>query len=366
MDYAILFSVVIVIVIVVALLIVLRESGSPSKIIPAIISVVVVVLLVSVVVPFTDNAVNIPSTMKYDDYYDAGGASSASGSIELWEDGNGKKWIHACDVGAGSYIINGTTYEVTVDKAPLAVVLSLGQSNGAYRLKTAEPGAADPIAPLGTCYYFGDNQRPVNYGRYNENYDYDMYSMTTKYGAAKIGDFDEPFAAEYYKLSGVKTYVINACVEGTSIASWVAGEYCYEYAQTIFSLGLTAIDLEHFEPVSYVMLWDQGEGDGNTAIATYKTELYSIYEDLKDGDFNSAVQIDTMLIVKTRSIYTNSSTAQIELASETPGIYIATTIMDTFTVSNGMMNADNVHYSQLGDNVLGVAVADFYYKELII
>lgn len=365
MEYTILFGAIFAIILIAALFIVLRATSSPSKAIPAIISVVVVIALVAVVVPLTNNDVAIPSTLQYDDYYDADGISSASGSLELWTDGNGKTWLHACDVGEGSYTKKGTTHDVTVDKAALSVVLSLGQSNGAYRLKTADPGTASPVAAFGTCYYFGDNQRPINYGRYIEGIDYAMYSMTTKYDAAKIGDFDEPFAAQLYKLSGVKTYVINACVEGTSIASWVSGEYCYEYAQMIFSKGLAAIDTDHFTPTTYVTLWNQGEGDGNTAISTYKSELLSIFDDLKDGSFNANIQIDTMLIVKTRSVYTNSSKAQEELASETSGIYIATTLADTFTVSNGKMNADNVHYSQLGDNALGVAVAEFYYTQVI-
>lgn len=363
MDYTIYFAALITVLI--AGIVVMFLRGASSKtVLPAIITAFVAIALVAVVVPMTTEGENIPDVIQYDDYYDGREISSASGSLEIWTDGNGVNWLHAKDTGPGEYVKKGVTHAITVDKAPLHVVLSLGQSNGAYRLATADPGTADPVAPFGSCYYFGDSQRPTNYGRYMEDGVYGMHSMTTKYGTAKIGDFDEPFAAELYKLSGVKTYVINACVEGTSIASWVPGEYCYTYAQTILDKGLNAIDLDHYTPVSYVSLWNQGEGDRNAAVDTYKSELLSIFDNLKNGTF-STTEIDTMLIVKTRSIYTNSSIAQTELAAEVPGIYLATTLADTFTVSNGKMNADNVHYSQLGDNALGVAVATFYIEKVI-
>lgn len=64
-------------------------------------------------------------------------------------------------------------------------------------------------------------------------------------------------------------------------------------------------------------------------------------------------------MVKTRDVNGgNSCAAQIEIARTNPNVIMASTLPDTFTVANGLMNSDNLHYTQKGRILIGEDIAN--------
>ena len=54
----------------------------------------------------------------------------------------------------------------------------------------------------------------------------------------------------------------------------------------------------------------------------------------------------------------NAAIAQRELCEEISTIHLGTDIASSFTVADGMMGSDDLHYSQKGNNAIGAALGD--------
>lgn len=299
----------------------------------------------------TNSAKSLPDTIYFDDYIEVDDRPQVSGVFE-YVMYNGQGYVHATDVGTGK--IGYKTY--TVQPAPLDVYLFLGQSNAANWAGVV-PSAADPIAHLGAAYYFGTIWHQSNKNLNVSISDYDMRSMVTTSGNPRIGGTDEPFGAEYYKLTGHKIYVVNGAIGGTSVTTWVPEGSSYEYAQDLFEAAWAEIDLTHFIPEIKSYIWIQGESDATMSVSTYQGYFMSMHETLIDGTFTDKGSFEYCLISLTQAA--NPSTAQEELAEENETILIASKLAQTFTVENGYLIADGLHYSQSGRNLLGVAIAEY-------
>ena len=60
--------------------------------------------------------------------------------------------------------------------------------------------------------------------------------------------------------------------------------------------------------------------------------------------------------------WVDSHEALLNLAASDPDVMIATALASTFTVSNGLLQSDETHYTQAGQNLLGAAVAKYVYN----
>lgn len=349
------------------LLYILRSKENKVSVIAF--SIVGLLLVTGILIPFISLADNNDDEVipfwQYDDYKIIDDIDYVSGSLEI-VDG----YVHAKNVGRGTIVYNdGTVENVYVNRAILDVYLILGQSNGAYYNESRyNPELASPIPPRGTAYYYGSPELPV----YSENEDldgYDMYSMTNDDGTAHIGNIECPFAGQYYDNTGHKVYVINGAWSGASILHFVPPDgKVYQASQTIFKSAIECIDTNLYDFDVKSVIWVQGESDSYISIETYKIRFKSVYDALVEHNSPfkfSNYKFENILIVKTRAVNgINSSIAQEELSNELPDVYIATSITDSFTIENGLMNSDNLHYSQLGDNLIGIDVANFIFYEV--
>ena len=347
---------VIIPIVIVALILAIikgRDSGPKPIALAAIVVVLISCLMVPIINSFGDSSAThpLPDTIYYDDYIEVDGEPNTSGVFEYVKY-NGVGYVHATDVGAGK--IGNKTY--TVQAAPLDVYLFLGQSNAANWAGVV-PLEASPVAKLGTAYYFGTSWHQSNKNLGVEISDYSMRSMVSTSGVAKIGGIDEPFGAEYYKLSNHKIYVVNGAIGGTSITTWVPGGTSYEYAQDLFEAAWAQIDLTHFVPTIKSYIWIQGESDISTSVANYKEKFMSMHDTLIDGTFTDIGAFDSALISLTQA--PNPSTAQRELAEEYSTITIVTDAAQSFTIENGYLLSDGLHYTQAGRNLLGVIFAEY-------
>lgn len=370
-DYGILA--IIPALIIIALIITVVVALKKGSITPSVIvGIAVVVIVLVACIPFINDPSLVKHKLQFDDYILDNDVTDSSGSIEIVTVGD-DTYYHAASLGSGTITKNSTTYYYDVVPATLDVWFLTGQSNSAYY--KADTSTASPVAPLGTSYYFGTSDGPVEVGTvteftYDPETDYQFYSMTNPDGTAHIGNIEQPFAAEYYEKVGNKVYVINGGIGGAWVTSFMpsTGNY-YWYEKEIFERGINAIDQSNYR-INYVgMLWVQGESNSTMSVNAYKIAFTDWYEATTGRSteyvFND-LKIDSILISQTRDPNgtSNAVEAQKQLASSLDGVYLATDIADTFTVANGKMASDDLHYSQLGDNEIGVAFADYYFQNI--
>lgn len=315
-----------------------------------------VVLITQVLIPTIDGG--RADEWQFDDYRpvsDLGNVTGASGSLELVILGD-VQYVHAKAIGAGTIERTGVPLEtVYVQKADLDVFMMTGQSNAGYYHAT--PAEADPRPLPGTGYYFGTETQPIS------ELDYDRTECAmrdmTKNGTVLIGDKGPAFAATYFADVGHKVYYITAGIGDKAVSGFVPPRgVMWLHMQAVVSDALSAIDETKFDVNVYYYMWIQGEGDQGTSAEAYKIRFLAMHDAIIAGGLGA--EFSKCLIAKVRTINgATASQAQIELAEEYPDtIVMATELSDTFTVENGLMRSDDLHYSQKGDNLIGVALAE--------
>lgn len=332
------------------------------KIVKVTIAIFVVVVLVACIIVPISNPSEDYDTWYYDDYRSLESVSSASGSLELVDIG-GTSYVHASNVGNGQITYSdGSTDIVNVQKAKLDVFFLYGQSNAAGR--NSDPSKVDHYPELGTTYYFGYSDAfGPDASLNNSGFDVslcDMYSLYDSSGAPRVAGLLPDFSYEYQKITGHKVYVINGAVGNKSILAFgPPNGFMWEYGDSILTAGLAEIDTDLYDYSCKYYMWIQGEGDSGRDIAVYKDKFLVMHNSMLDGQM-AGVHFEKCFISKVRAENgQNSSIAQIELADENPNtIVMATTVSDSFTVSNGLMGADNLHYSQSGYDLIGTAFAE--------
>lgn len=319
----------------------------------AAVAVIPMVVVVAVLLPMLigNGLVEYPE-WQYDDYRVVDDATAASGSLELVDVG-GTTYVHAHDLGPGTIThSDGTSMDVTVQRAVLDVFLITGQSNAAYTDSVeglVDPSAASPVPVPGTGYYFGTESR---YDRLTSG-DPTFRSMTASDGSAAIGDKAPSFASTYNSMTGHKVYWICGAVGSKAMDTFVPSSgYVWMYMLRIVPAAMEAVDdgLFVLNPKGY--LWIQGEADYSTPVEEYKEEFLAMHSAILDGWLGTP--FDHCFISSVVS--GNAVTAQRELSDEVTTVTLSTEAASTFTQENGLMGPDGLHYSQLGDNVIGAAL----------
>lgn len=334
------------------------------KMIPVAIVLIAVsaILITTVIVPVTNQGNTNPDAWYYDDYRTSDGISSVSGALELKTVG-ATTYVHANGVGSATITYTDeSTKTINVQKANLDVIFMWGQSNAAYR--NPNISLVDKLPALGTGYYFGLSNRYATLSTENDTAmdvdDCDFYTLYDSSGTLRVGSMLPDFVYEYNKATGHKVYFIDGAVGGRSLDYFLpdAG-YVWTFGEDMLSDGIDAIDTSKFNVTQKYYIWLQGEGNKTTAVATYKTQFLEMHDALLNGDLGGH-KFDACFMSKVRAENGgNASTAQEELCKEYSTIIMASTVADTFTVANGLMGSDNLHYSQLGNNLLGSTLGQF-------
>ncbi len=247
------------------------------------------------------------------------------------------------------------------------VFLLAGQSNAAYGVRST-PETASPVCPVGVGYFFGAPNRPVPYEYWNSSATYGIYDMVNSDGTAKIGGIEQPFAATYYEETGHKVCVINVAVGGATIARWSVDGVFYVWAQEVFGKGLTALENAGFNPICKGLVWIQGESDSTTEISDYKARFTAMFDSMshsnsENGYFNDDYSLDNCIISLVRqSTGLNACMAQVQIDAESEDAKLGCIVCDQFTPENGLLMDDDLHYSQLGLNVVAENLAKNFHK----
>lgn len=328
--------------------------NNTHKIIFTISTIALFVGVMCISIPESDAATI--DTMEYDDYREVPNTTTASGALEIVTI-EGKTYIHAKSVGSGAYTTGWTTHNVNVVKADLIIVTLMGQSNGAYTFR-ANPDEVDVFSNLGECYYYGDSTSPVEYDL-SEGATYGIYDMMDTPTDAHIGGVDEPLAVTLNKETGKKVLTINCCISGAKINKMLPHSAYYVWMQGRFSDAVSMIDLDCYNVVDTTMLWIQGETNPTSLIVDYKNWFNRIWNSLTHNTseaepdiFNSDYTFSSCVISLVRqNIGVNAVCAQIELANELDTVSLGIWSCDQF--SGDLMYSDDVHYTQLGRNIVG-------------
>lgn len=367
-----------VLVIIAVLLVIVRAvSGGESKQIPGlIIGATVAIITVAVLLVPAINEYENETGISYDDYFETT-AINANGAIELVTIDE-VTYAHAKDLGVGTLTYSdGLEDSYNVHKAKLDVFMIGGQSNAAYRPASLDLATATPIPKIGTAYYYGNSDGAVAkpYDETSTATDYQFMDAVASDGTLMLAHLEAPFSATYYDNTGHKVYMINCAWGGSGIGGWVPGGYYFTWAKDVFAAAMAAVDKDHFDVDVKSCLWIQGESDWNKTEEYYEIEFMNWFNSIigesalnfsKDYTFES-IMISKVRVIDydgTASIINpiNPALAQIELANTHKNIIMVTEIADTFTVSNGLMLEDNLHYTQLGQNLIGVAFGDYFKK----
>lgn len=240
------------------------------------------------------------------------------------------------------------------DDNDLDVFIVAGQSN-TYPKINANPTTSDPIPEPGMGYYFGTESDPT----YNETFNLSecaMYDLNDGSDGARIGGIYPPFAAQYSEKTGHKVYLIDTGLSGQTLSSFLPGESNWDHVYNVIDYGMKAIPSGYdVNVMGYI--WIQGEGDSSTPIQTYETRMIELYDAYSTGEL--PVKLPTCYVCKVRSVIetdtvVNSSDAQIYLCDNVEGFVMGSELAETFTVGNGLVGSDDLHYTQAGFNALGV------------
>lgn len=296
---------------------------------------------------------------EYDDYKAAseisGGVLDASGSLELVQI-SGVDMLHAKDVGPGRIThLDGTTEDITVEKAVVDVFLLIGQSNANYRPGQADTSVLDPKPVPGTAYYYGTEESCSAWDNPGLT---SVISFSLPDGSPRLGDKMPAIAAAYHEETGRKMLLINSAIGAQYITSYDPdGGRCWLRATTAVMTTMSGLaESEYFEASgTYAYMFILGETDGvhGTTAAAYKQEFMKMHDAILKGQLGAV--FSHCYISLTRE---GMADAQRQLAEEHPDtITVATDAALGFTRANGMLS-DTYHYTQPADNIIGKALGE--------
>lgn len=241
----------------------------------------------------------------------------------------------------------------------LHVFVIAGQSNAAYYVSDVTEANEMPHIGTDKAYYYGTSTTPMYYGintstpTYDTTFDsYAIYDMVDSSGDFIIGGLESAFASEYVNETKNRILIINTAIGGQTIEQMQPDALGNEYAQDVFEHA-TALIPDGEDVVFESILFIQGESNGKTSITSYK-ELFLTMAD----SYLEFTGCSDIVISKVKDgTAPNPSVAQIQLCNEYSQFIMATMAADGFTVANGLLTNDYLHYSQEGKNIIGAAMA---------
>lgn len=321
------------------------------KIVAGIVGIVAFIIVGAWAIPFMEDVVqedvDVPE-WSYDDYKLIDGAVSASGSLEIVSTHMGET-VHAVSVGPGTITYtDGRVESVNVGRAVLDVYLMTGQSNACY--SSADPSLADPIPKLGTSYAW--MRESGDYAKFASTDDPAMRPMVGIDGQALTGDKAPAFAATVTELTGHKVYWICGGWGDMSIASFDPdGGIVWNYMLQVVSEAMDAIDRQHFDVHTCYYMWIQGEKDRSMPVEEYIERFKEMHDAILSGKLGYT--FSHCFISQIMEKWGNAVDALYEIADTVPHVSMGSTAALGFTQANGLLSSDNIHYSQLGDNIIG-------------
>lgn len=277
--------------------------------------------------------------------------------------------IHATGTGTGKIInADGSKTTVKVSPAHATLVLMDGQSNAAYykwsedRIPGAEDKAVTPAPELGKAFYFGWPERmPTD--RTDDVSDCEIYDMINPVtGDLRVADKGPAFCKVYTEETGKKAIWVSLGVPGVRLTYWnQPNGLVWQYNAYVMQTFNERLKDTSFIIDETIVLWLQGESDylHSTGYDNYITRWTSLHDAAPEAWGH---EISAWYLLQGRTAdFGWVNDAYDELAATIGDVYVAThaSLQDSFSIDNGLMMPDDLHYSQLGDNALATAAARY-------
>ena len=306
-------------------------------------------------------------TMEYEDYIQLDPSIDVlgtNGPIEIVKIGS-TKYIHGTGTGNAQIIdVNQEVTYIHVIPAKADIILMNGQSNAAYYNYTRPPAAEDvantPTLPYGQAFYFGwSDGMPVFTGDNPSGCEiWDFMNPSTQ--QIRVCDKGPEFCRTYTDLTGKKAIWVSLGIPAKRIAAWNQPDgSAWVQDCRIMDYANTAIRDLPFEIDRVIVLWSQGESDylHSTGYDHYVESFTQLTRAAPEG---WGWDIDAWYLLPGRTAqvgWVNDAFAQ--LANTLDDVYLGSTaaLIDSFSIDNGCMRFDDLHYTQLGDNALANAAA---------
>lgn len=233
----------------------------------------------------------------------------------------------------------------------LQVLVIAGQSNAAYR--NADVELVNEEIPLADTevFYYGTAEKPIIYGTtdtaiYDSTFEsYGLHSMISG-DSWTIGGYEPSLAYSISKKTDCDVLIINTGIANASLQFLQPTNTGGVYVNEVLTRALALVDDKYtVDKIGYV--WVQGESDANNSVNTYVQRFGVINDWYHDQGF------DTCYMVQTRpSDSGNATEAQSLIAASDSSVKLVSTAPSTFTVANGLMSNDDLHYTQAGRLVI--------------
>ena len=265
-----------------------------------------------------------PLSLRYDDHYDVTGKTVEiidAGKPTSYQVGYGVEenavpdtavvtlegdTLVATGIGTAMVKIDGQLYQVTVEAAPISLLLLIGQSNMrgsegdanqsivcpdgmVYATYGDDRGADNTAMTVSNATHFAPSALSGEYSNINTAgttdclSGYPVYSLTED-GNGKIGP-DSGFAYEWVRQTGEKVWIVNAAHGGTSINVWQPGTTEYEQCQALFTACQETLRKEiaagHFTLSHMAYFWCQGCSDRAQSAQWYAGKYLAMHDGLK-------------------------------------------------------------------------------------
>ncbi len=274
----------------------------------------------------------------------------SSGPIEIVSIG-GHDYAHATGLGHGTIVYQNRTDYINVVKSQAVIVLMNGQSNAAYYHADASTAT---VPDRGQGFYFGFPDEMTD--GYDDVSGCEWYDFVGPDGTPRVGDRGPGVAKTFNDLTGKKVLWVSLGIPGRMITAWLPPSGAAWVQDTRIVKTMMEKMPEGFEVQNVYMAWSQGESDyiRNTGYDHYIQTFKAIH------DADIGIEVDGWLLMEGRTLtcgWVNEAFRQ--LASDIEDVEICTSIADTFEVRNGLMETDDLHYSQLAENALGAALGRY-------
>lgn len=254
----------------------------------------------------------------------------------------------------GIIIIGSVLYPIVSSQDSddvLEVLIIAGQSNAAYRNENIDVVNAEVGLPSTSAYYYGTDSSPIFYGwagdpTYDTSFEsYALHSMVQG-DSWKVGGYEAPLAKYIGDYTGHNVLIINVGISSAAIDYLLPSNTGGEYVANVIARALDEIP-EAYKIHKLGVVWAQGESDTHTPINTYLSKFNQIQEWYAERGFS-----DWYLIQTRETNGVNSHSAQVRIVNEDHNVIFGSTAPDSFTVANGLMESDNLHYTQKGRIVI--------------
>lgn len=296
------------------------------------------------------DANDAPSVMYYDDYLaEIGSISASAANAEIVQGDsleivtvNGVKYFHAIDTGSATVSDGTSTYNITVEKAKINIIVIMGQSNSGNHFDNA---TSDITCPIGTAYWWGNGRgtaatEPVNFTQATKGFHSpllaELYAQSVKNGT--------PEKNVLVWHEGGNQNGNGTSKNGSSIYGWATS--ATDSSGTDYTVTMVNNCVKYYtersdkyEIVSKGVYWLQGEGDGVRGIdpVHYSECFMAMWNKLK-----SEAGLEYIAIMRVRRggdnntlnndiNYSTTVSAQFALANKYPDIFMATTITENWT-----------------------------------